>query len=166
MQWTSSQQIVRLILDLTVFKSRFDDWSEKTLLQVASPQAIAGRNNKNEYLVDFRISPFSYFVNNPSSQFAKSQEFSNVGALHIFEHKVLLSVLNSGTIFERNLLSPDSVTKSATQNLGFSETGLYQSALKHGRRTFLYSAMGELVVCSGQFWARAALKQLPSQKVG
>ena len=35
-----------------------------------------------------------------------------------------------------------------------------QSALKHGRRIFLYSAMGELV-CSGQLWARAALKQLP-----
>ena len=27
--------------------------------------------------------------------------------------------------------------------------GLHQNALKHGRRTFLYSAMGELV-CSGQ----------------
>ena len=40
-----------------------------------------------------------------------------------------------------------------------------QSALKHGRRTFLYSAMGELV-CSGQLWARAALKQLRSYKVG
>ena len=62
MQWTSSQQIVRLILDLTVFKSSVDDWSEKTLFQVSSPQAIAGRNNKNEYLVGFRISPFSYFV--------------------------------------------------------------------------------------------------------
>ena len=33
---------------------------------------------------------------------------------------------------------------------------LCQSALKHGQRTFLYSAMGELV-CSGQLWARAAL---------
>ena len=39
-----------------------------------------------------------------------------------------------------------------------------QSALKHGRRTFLYSEMGELV-CSGQLWARAALKQLHSYKV-
>ena len=120
------QQIVRLILDLTVFKSSVDDWFEKTLFQVSSPQAIAGRNNKNEYLVDFRISPFSYFVNNPWSQFAKSEEFSNVGALHIFERKALLSVLNSRTIFERNLLSLFSVTKSATQKLGSSETGLYQ----------------------------------------
>ena len=34
----------------------------------------------------------------------------------------------------------------------------YQSALKHGRRTFQYSAMGELV-CSGQLWARVALIQ-------
>ena len=40
-----------------------------------------------------------------------------------------------------------------------------QSALKHGRRAFLYSAMGELV-CSGQLWARAALRQLSSSKVG
>ena len=103
------QQIVRLILDLTVFKSSdcVDGWSEKTLFQVSSPQAIAGRNNKNEYLVDFRISPFSYFVNNPWSQFGNSEEFSNIGALHIFERKVLLSVLNSRTIFECNLLSPD-----------------------------------------------------------
>ena len=29
-----------------------------------------------------------------------------------------------------------------------------QSALKHGRRTFLFSAMGELV-CSRQLWSRA-----------
>ena len=34
-----------------------------------------------------------------------------------------------------------------------------QSALKHGRRTFLNSAMGELV-CIRQLWARAALRQL------
>ena len=32
-----------------------------------------------------------------------------------------------------------------------------QSALKHGRSTFQNSAMGELA-CSGQLWARAALK--------
>ena len=37
----------------------------------------------------------------------------------------------------------------------------YQSALKHGRRIFLYSAMRELV-CSRQLLARAALKQLRS----
>ena len=42
---------------------------------------------------------------------------------------------------------------------------LVQSALKHGRRTFLYSAMGELV-CREQLWARAALRQLRSDKVG
>ena len=40
----------------------------------------------------------------------------------IFERKVLLSALNSRTIFERDLLSSDSVAKSATQNLGFPET--------------------------------------------
>ena len=45
------------------------------------------------------------------------------------------------------------------------ERALYQSALKHGRRTFLYSAIGEQV-CSGQLWERAALKQLGSYKVG
>ena len=41
----------------------------------------------------------------------------------------------------------------------------YQSASKHGRRTFLYSAMRELV-CNGQLWARAVLRQLCSYKVG
>ena len=35
--------------------------------------------------------------------------------------------------------------------------GINQSASKHGQRTFLYSAMRELV-CSGQLWVRAALK--------
>ena len=34
-----------------------------------------------------------------------------------------------------------------------------QSASKHGGRTFLHSAMRELV-CNGQLWARAALRQL------
>ena len=42
---------------------------------------------------------------------------------------------------------------------------LNQNALKHGRRTFVCSAMGELV-CRGQLWARAALRQLRSYKVG
>ena len=37
-------------------------------------------------------------------------------------------------------------------------TDVHQSALKHGRRTFQNSAMGELV-CSGQLSARAALRQ-------
>ena len=32
-----------------------------------------------------------------------------------------------------------------------------QSASKHGWRTFLYSAMRELV-CNGQLWARAVLR--------
>ena len=38
-----------------------------------------------------------------------------------------------------------------------------QSTSKHGRPTSLYSAMRELV-CNGQLWARAALKQLCSYK--
>ena len=37
----------------------------------------------------------------------------------------------------------------------------HQSASKHRWRTFLYSAMREMV-CSGQLWARAALRQLRS----
>ena len=37
---------------------------------------------------------------------------------------------------------------------------LEQSASKHGRRTFPYSAMRELV-CNRQPWARAAMRQLP-----
>ena len=36
-----------------------------------------------------------------------------------------------------------------------------QSASKHERRTFLYSAMRELV-CNGQLWAKEALRQLGS----
>ena len=39
------------------------------------------------------------------------------------EHFGLIG-LNSRKIFERNLLSSDSVAKSATQKLGFSETVL------------------------------------------
>ena len=39
-----------------------------------------------------------------------------------------------------------------------------QSSSKHGRCTFLYSAMRELV-CNGQLWAGAALRQLRSHKV-
>ena len=38
-----------------------------------------------------------------------------------------------------------------------------QSPLKRGRRTFLYSAMGELV-CSGQLWARAERAKFQSEK--
>ena len=48
-------------------------------------------------------------------QLAKSQEFSNVRAIQVFERKILFSVLNSGTIFERDLRSSDSVAKFATQ---------------------------------------------------
>ena len=40
----------------------------------------------------------------------------------------------------------------------------HQSASKHGRRTFLYSPLIELV-CNGQLWARAALRQLRSYNV-
>ena len=47
-------------------------------------------------------------------QFAESQEFSNVWALQSLERNVLLSVLNSRTIFERDLLSSESVAKSTT----------------------------------------------------
>ena len=47
-------------------------------------------------------------------QSEKSKEFSNVSARQILECKVLLPVLNSGTIFERDLLSSDSVAKFAT----------------------------------------------------
>ena len=38
----------------------------------------------------------------------------------------------------------------------------YQSVSKHGRRTFLYSAMRELV-CNGQLWAIVVLRQLRSR---
>ena len=48
-------------------------------------------------------------------QFAKSQEFLNVRTLQIFERKVFLTVLNSRKIFERDILSSDSVAKCATQ---------------------------------------------------
>ena len=42
---------------------------------------------------------------------------------------------------------------------------LFQSTSKHGRRTFQYSVMRDLV-SNGQLWARAALRQLRSYKVG
>ena len=51
--------------------------------------------------------------NDRCTQFAKLREFSNVWASHIFERKVLLSVLNWQKNFEHDLLSSDSVTKSA-----------------------------------------------------
>ena len=41
----------------------------------------------------------------------------------------------------------------------------HQSVFEHGRRTFPCSTMGELV-CSGQLWTRAALRQFRSYKVG
>ena len=47
----------------------------------------------------------------------KSQEFSNVRVLQIFEFKVVLSILNSRKILKWNLFSTDSVTKSATRKL-------------------------------------------------
>ena len=47
----------------------------------------------------------------------------------------------------------------------YHSLSMNQSASKHGRRTFLYSAMRELV-CNGQLWARAVLRQLRSYKVG
>ena len=43
-------------------------------------------------------------------------------------------------------------------------TRFHQSASKHGRRTFLYGTMRELV-CNGQRWTRPALRQLLSYKV-
>ena len=53
------------------------------------------------YYMEFynSLEPFSGFS---LIQFAKSQEFSNVWALQIFECKVLLSVLNSRTSFKRD----------------------------------------------------------------
>ena len=55
------------------------------------------------------------FRKTESLQVAKSQEFSNEWAIQIFERNVPLSVLNTGTIFERDLLSSGSVAKSTTQ---------------------------------------------------
>ena len=76
---------------------------------------------------DLNILTFTY-------QFAKSQEFSNVGALQIFERKVLLSALSSRTIFEGDLLSSDSVA-----NLGFSETDMTISLKQHATICFTIS---------------------------
>ena len=58
------------------------------------------------------------------------------------------------------------MTHSAMQKRRTTDSGtppgMNQSALKHGRRTFLYSAIKELV-CNGEHWARAALRQLRSR---
>ena len=48
------------------------------------------------------------------SKFAKSQEVSNVRALQISNEGSFIHI-NSGKIFERDLLSSDSVAKSTTQ---------------------------------------------------
>ena len=45
--------------------------------------------------------------------------------------------LNSKTIFERDLPSSDSVAKSATQNLRFSETALAKSIILYSFRPLL-----------------------------
>ena len=47
------------------------------------------------------------------------------------ERKVFLSILNNRTIFERGLLSSDSVAKSATQNLWFSEIDTFKKKQNH-----------------------------------
>ena len=52
-------------------------------------------------------------VRSEQVQFAKCQEFWNVCALQIFERKVLLSELSSGTVFESDRLSSGSVAKPA-----------------------------------------------------
>ena len=65
-------------------------------------------------------------------------------------------------LYESKLCYPCS---SPLSNKARSRGGGDQSALKHSRSTFLYSAMRELV-CSGQLWARGAQKQLRSYKVG
>ena len=49
------------------------------------------------------------------SQFAESEEFSNMWAFKIFELKALLLVLNSRKIFECDNLLSDIVAKSVTQ---------------------------------------------------
>ena len=54
----------------------------------------------------------------------KSQEFSNVRALQIFKRKVLLSIVNSTKIFERDFFRQ---IASQHENLGFSETDKFSS---------------------------------------
>ena len=52
-------------------------------------------------------------------QFAKSQQFSNVRVLQIFERKVLLSVLNSRTILERDFVRQIASQNCNAKTLGF-----------------------------------------------
>ena len=96
-------------------------------------------------------------------QFAKCQEFLNV-SLQIFERKALLSILTSIKIFERDLLSSDSVAKFETQIPWFprlmhvSQSKLSKflilmgSILSHGMAT---KALGNRVCikpCMRYFW--------------
>ena len=63
--------------------------------------------------------------------------------LHIFSHDFLSDL---SRLLVRNSRKND------------ANIGGYQSSSKHGRCTFLYSAMRELV-CNEQLWARSALRQ-------
>ena len=72
-------------------------------------------------------------------QFAKCQEFLNV-SLQIFERKVLLSILTSIKIFERDLLSSDSVAKSETQIPWFPRL-MYVSQSKPSRFLILMGSI-------------------------
>ena len=70
-----------------------------------------------EYFFHFAFPKDLIYVYFMSLQFATSQEVSNVRALQILERKVLLSILNSRKLFERDFLLSDSVAKSATRKL-------------------------------------------------
>ena len=65
-------------------------------------------------------------------------------------------------VFTENSSSASRKSHTAIANLNMQKWHMYrQSASKHGLRTFPYSAMRQLV-CNGQLWARAALRQLCS----
>ena len=94
-----------------------------------------------------------------------------------FEGMFLVKITSQGTSLKRVDVKGDSLLIheftyslfnslcSVTSDMSGYSHSYHQSASKHSKRTFLYSPMRELV-CNGQLWARAALRQLPSYKVG
>ena len=79
-------------------------------------------------------------------------------------HGVMHLSQKEGFLCQPNLQTSIGVIDRLNQGR-FNTTERFKARGGGGGRNFLYSLMGELV-CSGQLWARAALKQLPSDKVG
>ena len=90
----------------------------------------------------------------------------DINGVEIYNREIkLFTYADDSNFFVINTKSLRIISNICDSFEEFSSLKLNQSASKHGQRTFLYSAMRELV-CNGELLARAALKQLRSYKVG